>query len=384
MLSCLGQDSITTIPEPVIEGSSSTEKFFLNSEGLECWQVCQSLSDYFNLNIIVFDDIKHKKVFGQVKGLSVRECLNVLAWLLGVEWVEQDGIYFLGGNRKNILVRDSVGLPSDISTVIPNVNVLGDKIVVVGTEREIKRVSDALEKLSSRSYVNVWLYVFEMRFDDRVDIGIDWRKMITYSASWDALIRGQFNPAQTLAISFVASAKLEEYYLDFSSLIDTNLGVMSGSETTFSITDDTDREVFNESGDGYRVVSGYSTQQSGLILSLKGYKVSGGWMFDVKFENSRAESSTQKRAVKLSNSVLVSPGNTVLLGCINEKSVYKRFEKGWPWLSRVPILGWLFALHEDRLVHRRLIALLSLEPLPEKDLPSRLGSVPDALYWFPF
>ena len=40
----------------------SIDNFFLDSEGLETWQICQALGDFYNVNIVVFDDIKSKKI----------------------------------------------------------------------------------------------------------------------------------------------------------------------------------------------------------------------------------------------------------------------------------------------------------------------------------
>jgi len=339
------------------------QSFFLDSEGMKCWQVCQALSDYYDVNILVFDDIKEKPIFGQVKGVSVTDCLDVISWLIGVEWIKENNIYFIGGNRKNVSVLDSFGLPDNINTIFKEVSIIGDKVVVTGSERDVKRIVDALKELSDKEYIKVWLVVFEVGYDSRLKFGIDWEYFIKYSFSWQHLIQGQFNPIQTMAVSFLASAKAEEKYWNIDTKINTCIGVLSGSESVISAVEDIDREVYNQSQFGEQVISGFNTQTTGLKVKVKGYKTKfDNWLFDIHIENSRAESSTSRKVVDFSNKVILPSGGSSIIGIINEESHSFGYDKGFPYISRIPYIGALFSIHQIINLDKKIVAMIFLEP----------------------
>jgi len=356
-LKCRSQD------QEILKKNLDNKDFFLSSEGLKCWEVCQSLSDYYDVNILVFDDIKEKEIFGDIKGLSVSSCLDVLSWIIGVEWLQEKGIYFIGGNRKNVVVLDSYGLPDNITSVFKEVSIVGDKVTIVGTEREVKRVVDAIKELSDKTYINVWLNVIEVVHDDKIEFGIEWDHVLKYTFTWANMMKGQFNPAQMLALALAGSLKLDEAILDYNSKINTCVGVLSGFESKIESIDEKDRQTYNESGDGYRVVSGYNTQTTGLTVALKGFKTdSGNWLFDVDIENSRSISDTEKKSTKFKNRVIVPRGSSVLLGIIKEEAKGFGFSKGIPYLSRIPYIGALFSIHKYINAKKDFYVILTLSP----------------------
>ena len=145
----------------------SEDEFFLSSSGLPLWQVCQAVSDYFGVNVIVFDDLKDKPIFADVSGCSLRDVLDSITWLLGVEWVDREGQYYIGGNQSVIKVYSSLGIDSKIEQVFPNsVKIVNDKIIVQGSEREIKRVTDSIEQVISRDVARCQVKVIEIIYND--------------------------------------------------------------------------------------------------------------------------------------------------------------------------------------------------------------------------
>lgn len=94
------------------------------------WQVCQSISEYYNVNVVVFDDLKDKPIFADVSGCDLADVLDLITWLLGVEWVERAGQYYIGGNQSKIEVLPSLGIDSKLEQVFPNaVKLVNDKII---------------------------------------------------------------------------------------------------------------------------------------------------------------------------------------------------------------------------------------------------------------
>lgn len=339
--------------------------FFLSCEGLPVWQVAQAVSDYFKVNLLVFDDIKDRKIYGDINGLTLEAVLDSVSWFLGVEWIQKDNIYYLGGNADKIVVYNSSGINDKIEAIFEKgVKLIEDKIVVSGTEREVKRISDSLESIVKRDYINVRLYAFELSYDASNKAGIDWDIETSGSSDFGNLLtsgKGRkffVQPQNDLNLLISADVQLDNSSVDIQTIIDTDLGILSGSETSFTVGDANDRELYTVSNEGSSVVSGFNTQESGIIVIVKAYKADK-WFFNVQLEDSTAESDLSKSRTKISNNVVLDVGDTVLLGHLIKGTETRTITLGVPFLADIPYLGYLFRVTTDRTLRKEVFFFIS-------------------------
>lgn len=325
------------------------------------------------MNVIVFDDLKDKPIFADVSGCSLRDVLDSITWLIGVEWVEREGQYYIGGNQSVIKVYSSLGIDIKIEQVFPNsVKLVNDKIIVQGSEREIKRVTDSIEQVISRDVARCQVKVIEVVYNDSFQIGLDWEKSFEYAVSWENMIRN-VHPVTHMAMSAAASIQFDQAVQSSRYLIDTEIGILSGSTVNLNIGDEIDRPVYSTSEYGNRVLSGYNTQKTGLIISLKAYHSGNSWVFDSSVEHSRPVSDLQKTLSKVTTQVKVDNGTPFLLANVSTDGGSMTIEQGIPFLCRLPYVGWLFGVYDkvhlrrDFYVCLKLLDSSELSPEPKRD-----------------
>ncbi len=296
--------------------------------------------------------------------------MDCLAWLIGIEYVEKDNIIFLGSNTQTVLVLPSSGVDKDIENIFKNVTVkqIDDKVIVVGSERDVARVKQAYEKVLNRAYTLVHLYAIEVSYDNEVLLGIDIDKAIKYSFNWESLATYQYNPIQNLVMSIEASLEADATSLKVSSVIDTDIGLVSGKQLFFQIGQDDDRPIYSESsyGEQSRVVTGYNTQRTGIILKMKAYFNTFDWYIDFMIENSKAESDLKKTLTSLQTVVKLSKNKPVrVIAQMDLGSESMSYKKGIPILCEIPYIGYLFKVTTERRIKRKLFFILQLKDDPE-------------------
>ena len=213
------------------------------------------MSLFFGKNIVVYKDYKDTKISCSIKDLDLEKSLDLVAWLAGVEWYIKDGIYYIGGNKDFIEVLDNTGIDKSIANVFgsSNVKIIEDKIIVTGTEREVKRISDAIRKMQKKDFVTVRVWGYEISDDVMLTLGVDIDKSIEYAFSWESLITNSYNPVQMLAVSLAMSLEANKQSDDMKLLVDTYITVASGKEQLLNVGEAIDREI-------------YSTNEQGLSL----------------------------------------------------------------------------------------------------------------------
>ncbi|MDD2640141.1 MAG: hypothetical protein PHS65_04025 [Arcobacteraceae bacterium] len=324
------------------------------------WELVQSVSDYFKVNIIVFDDIKEKKIHGSISGLNLESTLDTISWYIGVEWQERQGIYYLGGNAKNVIVFDSAGIDKSLESVFDSgkVKILKDKIIISGTERDLTKISNAIKEITDRSYVKIRLRVFEVSSDKNLDIGIDIDKSIQYAVDFKNILK-DIDPITHLSMSAIASLKANCDYFESQSLIDSDVGLLTGEDVTIHIGQQYDRTIYTQTSQGQytpqgHIISGFSSQITGLLLKLKAFKQDSNWFFKVNIENSTAKSQYEKASTSLDTYVKITDKNVVLLAELNRDQENFSYDKGIPFLSDIPILGWLFRVTHKSKLYRKV------------------------------
>ncbi|MBN2641808.1 MAG: hypothetical protein JXR78_09155 [Victivallales bacterium] len=345
------------------QGRGGENDFFMLCSGLPVWQLMQAVSDFYGVNIIVFEDIKERQIYGNITGLDLAQTLDCVSWFLGVEWLERKGIYYIGGNAENILVFDSAGISANIETVFKSgsVKVLNDKIIASGSERDLMKIASAIKDITDRKYVKVHLTVFELTSDKNLSLGVDIQKSFEYAFSTANFLK-TFDPVSHLSLSVIASLEAECSYLKTKSIINTDIGLLTGEDISLHVGDSTDRPVYSESAEGRRVVESYSTQETGLIIQLKAFSQSDSdvWFFQVRVENSTAESDLKKSSSTLNTTVKLQGFTPVLLCELKKEGETVKYEKGIPFLADIPYLGYLFRVTTEIKVNRHLYFVLRI------------------------
>lgn len=342
--------------------SKNNNKYFsLQAEKLELWKVASEVSRYFDVNIIVYDDIKEKLISIEFVELPLNKCLETLAWSVGVEYVCKEGIYFLGGNADNVEIMESTGINPEVAKIFSNkVSCVDDKLVVVGTEREVKRISDGIKKLQNKTSCLVKVSGYEITDDMIRKLGIDIDKAIKYSVSWESMLANQFNPLQMAVVSVAMSVQAEQNGEKMKQILNSYVGILSGRESKIQIGESVDRPIYTISQYGVQNVSGFSNQQTGLQVTIGGYSSQADeWAFNIFIENSTYQSDTKKNLFNVRNSVLLKKGETCLVGRIVKGIEKIQVTKGIPYLCDIPYLGYLFSVRTTEDNNKQVLFFLS-------------------------
>lgn len=339
------------------DAAEGERTFFISCSGMQLWELCSEISSYFNVNILVFDDIKDKVIYGDIRGVSLVQVLDSISWYCGVEYVERDGIYYVGSNTKTILVLPLSGLKDKVETIFQDVQVhtINDKMLIYGTERDVARVKSVYEDLVRQYYCIVHLYAIEFVYDKNLTIGIDLEQSVKYVFSWENLLENSYNPFQSLAVSLYASLEADADQLRVRSVIDTDIGMLSGEKVRIQMGQEEDRPVYTQSEYGNQVVSGYSTQMTGLLIDLSASFDQKDWILDFQIENSDAQSSVVKTITKITSKIRLNQQNQVaLLAKLDLSSIRESYSKGIPFLCDIPWLGYLFRVSSEREYDRQI------------------------------
>lgn len=331
------------------------------------WQVCQSISEYYKVNVVVFDDLKDKPIFADVSGCDLADVLDLITWLLGVEWVERAGQYYIGGNQSKIEVLPSLGIDSKLEQVFPNaVKLVNDKIIAQGTECELKKISDALNATLERDVALCQLKVIEVVYNDNFQVGLDWEKSFEYAVSWENMVKN-VHPVTHAAMSAAASLQLDQAVISTRYVVDTQIGILSGSKVQLNIGDEIDRPVYSTSEYGNRVVSGYNTQKTGLLIDVSAYHAGSAWVFDASVEHSRPVSDLQKTLSKVTTQVKIENSRPFLLANVSSSGGETTIEQGVPFLCRLPFVGFLFGVYDK--VHTKRDFYVCIQLLDQNKIP---------------
>ena len=356
--------------------SKDEKKFFIQSDNLPLWQVCQEISTFFEKNVVVYQDCKDLKVSCNIRDLDLKHTLDLISWLTGIEWYEKDGIYYVGGNKDYIEVLDNPGIDQSITQVFQKtpLKIVEDKIVITGTEREVKRIADAVRKLQKKDFVTLRVWGYEVSNDVLLRLGLNIDKTIKYAFSWEGMISNQFNPIQTLAVSLAMSVEANKQSDDLRLILDTMITSASGKTQSFTVGEAIDREIYStnsESGRSY--VSGYNTVQTGYVLDVSAFKYDGDkWKCDFVVSNTAEITSLRRTNMILKNCVVIGEGPS-LIGRIIKNSEILTVSKGIPFLCDIPFIGYLFKISSERQVTRNVLFFCERvqppKPEPTKFLP---------------
>jgi len=323
---------------------------------LELWKIADELSVFFDKNIIVYKDVKDLKISCNLRNLSLEKSLDVISWIAGQEWYFKENNYYIGGNKDFIAVIDNTGIDSQaLASFGQSVKACEDKIIVTGTEREVKRICLALEQLQKRSYIMVRIWGYEISDAADLKFGFNIDKALKYSASWENLIANSYNPIQSLVMSIDASLEADKSSDGMHQILNTTITCISGKKQSLIVGEAVDRALYQAAGQSGNVYqSSFSTQQTGFTLNLAAFRYEKDWIFNVSVENSVATSDTRRNNVRIENTVVASPSPALVGRMIKELSGIT-VTTGIPWLCDIPYLGYLFRVTTEHSEKRNII-----------------------------
>jgi hypothetical protein len=178
-------------------------------------------------------------------------------------------------------------------------------------------------------------------------------------------------------MSLKASLVAKDSLLRVSSLIDTDIGLLSGNPVNFQVGQDTDRPLYSQSNySDTNVVQSYNTQHTGLIINLTGSydPKAKNWYITFSVENSEAKSDLVKTLTTLVTFTRVGDSLPVqILAKLNSGKFSEEHTKGIPYLCDIPYAGRLFRITREYNLKREIIFVLQLKTFLSPNIPQPLN-----------
>lgn len=338
-----------------LNNPESKSEVLENSLTVEC--IDMLLGDFQSLLVETFGKkiffakvLAAEKLTMSFKDASFIEILDSLSWVFSTDYIEKEGVYYVGGSKDISLVRYNYGLPAQaIETAFPSkARYIDDKILISGNEKDVKKIDDALKSLVKRDFIKLHIRGIDISKRFFMELGIDIEESIKYSLTWSSLMKNQFNPISAGAIAIYASLKENETRGAYKSVIDTDIYCISGIESTLNIGLMVDRQLYTSSVEqGTKVTSGFSTQQTGIIIKIIAYQNEGEWFVKTSLEDSTFINDFSKAVTSTLNNIVLSDNNEVIFTHYVKQKVSDDQSKGVPFLSRIPLVGYLFAVKQE-------------------------------------
>jgi type IV pilus assembly protein PilQ len=77
---------------------------------------------------------------------------------------------------------------------------------------------------------------------------------------------------------------------------------------------------------------------------------------------------------EVESKVVIGDGNTIVIGGVMSTNETKS-DSGWPWLQKIPVLGWLFKT-EDKEIHKKQLLIFVTPKILKSDY---LGESPEKI-----
>jgi len=274
--------------------------------GIKAHEMAAVLSDKYHMTILLSEDLREKQLFCTLYlADDLAKVLDVFSWQLGTEWLEKDNVIYIGGKLQKYEAMPSAGLSDQLKVNFGEaVSTIGDKMVMKGTEREIRQISEVAKTVMSRNTVEVWLYAFEYSHDV---IG-NWGMTIKPHLEGSKITYEQFVDKKVTIDQFFDKSYIEaEYKTEFEDLeakvvIDTSLTLLSGRNTKIVAGTQEDRQIYTaipNTGQGQQFITSYQSYYFGLSIDLTAFEADDAWYIETYLENSVEKSQLVKNLTNL-------------------------------------------------------------------------------------
>jgi hypothetical protein len=353
----------------VMTGAYSDDEIIYQMDGVKAYQMAEYLSDKFSVNIILSDNLKEKELHGRLTVKDIKSALNSFAWMLNTDYIFKDEIYYFGGKNTVYEVIQSAGINSEVEENFKDqVSVVGDKIVIKGSERDVKNVKDTMQSLTSQNCVDLWLTVIEYTFEINKEIGLSIEPNIVIDGfTFEDLKGGNVDWASLTDQSSVSASYKKDFKVKkVRQIINTSITCISGKQSKLNVGSEKQLEVFSasENFDSVQYKTNYITYSTGFILEFTPYLTNSEWILKTSLEKSSESGELQKNITSLQTSSLINNSQARVITQVNSSDDQK--EKSG-FLSMFSIFDWLTP--SDKKLYRQkivVICALDIEPVPAR------------------
>jgi len=332
--------------------------YFFNATETPPAIVAESISDWFQVPVLVHESVQKKTVTGRMWGTNVNDVLTSFSFLLGCKFRldSSRSVYVVGGDSVKVISQfPSYGLSAqDVSLISRDgARLVADRIVVEEDESRTKQISDVIETFRSRQSVVLELFLLDTSDSQaaRVNEWLDQVKIGAGMVAQSAFVTAapQAGAAQTFQrlskhgpeYDVQVRGLLELIERDRNSRLELRqqIQVLSGSESMFSSGEIIERPIIlREPETGKDLVSRYDRRTVGLQLRLKAVSLPAGWSLKVDMEDSNFVSDREK-TTKVTMERILKPGAGMTLLASFTRSSSETLHRGVPILSKMGRLG---------------------------------------------
>lgn len=254
--------------------------------------------------------------------------------------------------------RASLGFETLGIRIVPNSG--SNSILILATADEFRVIESTLKRMDRPSLqVLIEATLAEVTLNDALKFGIQWESLdngniATLSQSSNGAVSRSFPGFSYLHTSnnFIATLNALDSITDVQVISSPRLMILNNQEATISIGDQvpilTQQAVSTDNNDS-RVVNSVSQRDTGVILRVQPrVNSSGSVTLDIDQEVSSVVPTTSSgidsptiQERKISSTVSVRDGESIVLGGLISEG-QSTGKSGVPFLSRIPLLGWLF------------------------------------------
>lgn len=358
---------ILSIFVAIVGRASAQEPFFFTANESTIADLASAVATHYRVSVLVDGGMSGKSVSGTVSVTSLSNALETLEFLSGAKTRKLEGssVWVLGGSstKRRELV-DPLG--SDVEDVAAAftpglVRVLGDQLLVEGSDDEIAEVRSIVVELGARERA-----VMEVLMVEAQGQGIqDTQRFLDAFRVEAGALKGSFSQRanNTANLNIPTGpfsgidARLLFDFVERHSKIDVEMrqqsGIVSGSAVTFEAGTVDEDQIFTrqpETNESFQ--SGIVRRVVGVTVDVKAFKFDGGWRLDLDFTDSAV--SQEERRTSVNTEVWLSDDGSFFPLVMFSREETENRHSEIPLLAEIPYVGKVFQFDRIRNTKREL------------------------------
>lgn len=335
-------------------------EFRFEAETAPVSMAADALAEHYEISVFVPGDIAKREITGTLRGATLEQSLDVLAFFARASWRKQGEVYYFGGEEPaQLAVVPSAGLEAQSlrSALGGDAYVVGDSILLKTTPTQSAHVRAVVEQLQVRPVLRVRIVVADMQSSD-VPAFKDWLSTVTGGLSLAGDLRK--GPAFTLPVNLSLVADFLSKSEKTEMKLDTYFELPSGEKLAVRSGSVVERPVYVRPTDSSQgdLVTRYDRLQLGLTVELTPYAYAERWLLRYSVADSDQLSSNSERTLSLAGAYELDGFDSVQVANVNRirEVTTKR---------RVPVLGWIpllgRAFRSEGIEHEKRVVMVFLQ-----------------------
>lgn len=335
--------------------------FWFVADGATVATAAEALAEHYHVSVFVPENIAAKVINGTLRGGTLEESLDVLAFFAGVTWRQTGAVYYFGGSEPaQFLTLPSAGVDvAAVRSVLGEAVVVGDSVVVKTTPTQFSQLREVLDKLRNRPVMKIRCAVVDIaasrlpafrNFLDTAGSGLT----VTGDLAGKVSVRLPLDIRTVL--DFLAKDEDSEMKLD------TTFSLPSGEPLTLTSGSIVERPVYvrSEGNNPQDLVTKFDRLQLGLTVKLRPYFFDGKWFLRFDIQDADISSGTEKR-LTMTGAYEFAGKECIQLAAINRTKEVST-ERSVPGLRRAPGIGRFFRSKSLTREDRSVVVFLELLP----------------------